>query len=266
MDWVERHYTAQRIPWNFLTIQQTVQVSHEKTGATEDSASNTLTITDEATVARNLTNSLSISDAVNVTQGQLAIHTLDLTDAFEITKESNLVTTDTLSIDFTVTYTHIKSHTHHEYSPFIGDETDTNAPTPPSESAPSITTYTNVRLSYPVSSPTHILVLDGPELGNRDGIQYTRIHRETRGGTLIVHAEDNWPKREQLSLEFIGLTEAESQDILEFLSVSLGKQIRLRDWEGNVRTVIALSPESPIIRGGYCKNTVSIDFESATIL
>lgn len=264
-DWVERYYIAQRTSAQHLTVQQTVQVSHEKFGATEDSASNTITITDEATVARNLTNSLSISDAVAVTQGQLALDALDLTDAFGITKESNLAPSDTLTISMTVEYTHIQSHTHHEYSPFIGNTTDPNAPTPPDEAEPILTSYPNIRLAYPTSSPTHVLYLRGPELGNLDQQHYTRIQRETRGGTLVVFSAPDWPEREQLNLQFFGLTEAESQEVLTFLSVSLGKRVRLRDWEGRVWTVIILSPSSPIIRQGDCKNSVSLDFESATV-
>ena len=264
-DWVERHYIAQRVSITHLTIQQIVQVSHEKDSATADTADNTLTITDEATVGRNLTNSLSISDAVQVTQGQLALDALDLSDAFVVTKESNLVPSDTLTISITVEYTHIQSYTHREYSPFIGDTTDSDAPTPPDEAEPVLTSYPNVRLSYPTTSPTHILTLRGPELGNLDQQHYTRIQRETRGGTLVVFSATDWPEREQLNLQFLGLTEAESQEVLTFLSVSLGKQIRLRDWEGRVWTVITLSPGSPIIRQGDCKNSVSLDFESATV-
>ena len=263
MDTVERHYTAERVPLNFLTIQQNVQVVNEITGATEDSASNTLTITDEADVARSLSNSFIISDSINVTQGQLTKDNLIVTDMVAINKEVNKQPSDNLILKLTVEYTHIKTHTHHEYKPFVGVSTDPDAPTPPSLTEPSITTYTNIQLSYPLANPTDILTLDGPELGNRDLLGYTRINRETRGGTLVIFADPDWPKREQFNLQFIGLSEVESQEILKFLRDTLGKQIKLRDWEGNERTVITLTPGNPITREGYCKNMVDLNFESA---
>ena len=262
MDAVERHYTARRTPLNFLTIQQDVQVVNEITGATIDSASNNLTITDAADVAWSLGNSLTISDTINVTQGRLTKNDLSITDTVTFTRTINQQLIDPLILKSTINYKYIESYTHRKYSPFIGTSTDPNAPTPPSRTEPTTVKYNNVQLSYPIESPTHILTLDGPELSNRDLLGYTRINRETRGGTLVIFADPKWPKREQFNLQFIGLSETESQEILDFLRDSLGKQIRLRDWEGNVYVVVTLTPDNPITREGYCQNTINLNFEN----
>ena len=50
------------------------------------------------------------------------------------------------------------------------------------------------RFVYPVVSPTVSVTLRSPELGNKDRLQFNRISRETRGGTLIVFADPMWPK------------------------------------------------------------------------
>ncbi len=266
IDSVEHQLIAGRVIVQHLTAQQTVQVTNEKASATSDSASNTLTITDEAVVARSYGHTLVITDSITVTQGKGARNDLTITDSIVVSRKTNNTLTDVLTITNEVRFTLTTvgpCPIRRLYFPFIGTTTDPDAPTPPSVTPPTIITYTNVQLSWPTTAPSLILTLRGPELGNRDQLHSVRINRETRGGTLVVYADPDWPKREQLNLQFTGLTESEGEDILEFLRDTLGQQIKLRDWEGKEWTVLTVSPGNPFTQRGFCKNAISLDFESA---
>jgi hypothetical protein len=127
---------------------------------------------------------------------------------------------------------------------------------------PSLTHYSDVQFAYPITSPTHTLTLRGPELGNRERMQFQRINRETRGGTLIVFADPIWPKNDHLVMDFVGLTETETSQVRSFIKTTLGKQVTLRDWEGRRWVGVIVSPDNPVVRdGALCMNTVTIELE-----
>ncbi len=118
-----------------------------------------------------------------------------------------------------------------------------------------------VTLSYPAISPTTTVTLRGPELGNKESLEYQRINRETRGGTLIIFADPMWPKIKKLGLSFTGLSEVTGQALLTFLTTSLGQEIALLDWEGNTHNCICINPEEAIIRQRACDLQISLEFE-----
>ena len=65
---------------------------------------------------------------------------------------------------------------------------------------------------YPATgTATDTLVLRAPEFGNKDRLQFNRISRETRGGTLIVYADPMWPKTQTLVLTFSALKPAQAE-------------------------------------------------------
>jgi hypothetical protein len=122
--------------------------------------------------------------------------------------------------------------------------------------------YDNVKFSYPITSVTHTLTLRGAELGNRERMHFQRINRETRGGTLIVFADPIWPKNDHLVMDFVGLTETETNQVRSFVKTTLGKQVTLRDWEGRNWVGVIVSPDNPVVRdGALCMNTVTIELE-----
>jgi len=88
------------------------------------------------------------------------------------------------------------------------------------------------RFCYPVSHPTEFLTLRSPEFGNRDRLEFNRISRETRGGTLVVFADPIWPKIETMALTFTALTSAQVQAYLTFVKDHLGLEVGFVDWEG----------------------------------
>jgi hypothetical protein len=150
------------------------------------------------------------------------------------------------------------------YSPFVGSTTDPAAPQNILKNQPVIDpTRRGVTFFYPWSSPTTTLDLRGPDFGNRNRLEFQRINRETRGGTLIIWADPIWPKNERLVLNFAGLTEAEGQSALDFIALSLGKEIGFTDWEGNTVHGVIMTPSEPLVRDGRHSLSLGLEIEIA---
>jgi hypothetical protein len=150
------------------------------------------------------------------------------------------------------------------YSPFVGSTTDPAAPQNILKNQPVIdSARRGVTLFYPWSAPTTALDLRGPDFGNRNRLEFQRINRETRGGTLIIWADPIWPKNERLVLNFAGLTEAEGQSALDFIALSLGKEIGFTDWEGNTVHGVIMTPSEPLVRDGRHSLSLGLEIEIA---
>lgn len=145
-----------------------------------------------------------------------------------------------------------------EYSPFIGFSTDSEyaapSPTPPTLGSATLT------LTYPFDVPTTTLVLRNPRFGNRDRLSFNRISRETRGGTLIVFADPQWPRTQTLELQISGLRAQQAADLKTFLSASLGQEIGLKDHENRQWRGIILNPNTPIAQPGRQDRIVTLEF------
>ncbi len=149
-----------------------------------------------------------------------------------------------------------------QYHPFIGTTDDPNAPTPPSATAPTLTPSHSVVLSWPVIAPSMTVTLRAPEFGNSDVLDMKKIKRESRGGTLQIYADPQWPKVSRLHMEFAVLTEAKAQEYLAFRKATLGKEIKLVDYESRIWTGVMTDTDSPITRAKRgCGLTASLAFE-----
>jgi hypothetical protein len=149
-----------------------------------------------------------------------------------------------------------------EYSPFVGSTTDPEAPQRLLKNVPVLdANASGVTLFYPWSVPTTTVHLRGPDLGNKNRLEFQRIKRETRGGTLIVWADPIWPKNERLVLSFSGLTETEGQSLLDFIYLTLGREVGLIDWEGNWWRVVTMTPSEALIRNGRENLSINLEFE-----
>lgn len=151
------------------------------------------------------------------------------------------------------------------YSPFVGSSSDPNAPPPPSPTVPTLTPASEITLSHPFNSPTLSLTMRRPLFGNRDRLTNQRINRESRGGTLIVYADPQWPKVHTLVWEFSVLSEDSAQDYLNFLAATLGKEIRLVDHESRHWRGVLIQPDEPITRNKRCDLSASLIFEGELV-
>lgn len=146
------------------------------------------------------------------------------------------------------------------YSPNIGEGT---GPTPPASTMPTLVPQNYVRLFYPTTSPTLEVNIRTPEFGNRERLQFTRINRESRGGTLQIFADPTWPKSKVLALTFTGLTETQAQAVQTFFTDTLGLEIGLTDWEGRTWHGIVTTPDADLVRSrrgrDACGNNSIVD-------
>jgi hypothetical protein len=97
---------------------------------------------------------------------------------------------------------------------------------------------TTVTLEY--ASTT--IELPAPTFGDVMESEVTRIQRKTRGGDLIVFREEDWPFKTILKMQFEALTDAQKDDLLDFLILSLGQLVTLTTHEGRVVEGVIVNP------------------------
>ena len=110
------------------------------------------------------------------------------------------------------------------------------------------------------------MILKSPSFGNTDSISFNRINRVSRGGTLQVYSDPRWPKSQNMSLEFVGLSEEECQSVLALIDESLGRDIKITDWEGRTWIGIITNPDTAISRVGSTGNLLSLALEVKQLL
>lgn len=160
------------------------------------------------------------------------------------------------------TYILERSCTEQNYTPFVGSPNPDF--TPPTTTAPTLG-HATLTLTYPYTSPTTTLVLRNPEFRNQDTLSFNRINRETRGGTLIVFADPNWPKSQVLKLQVDFLKQSQVDDLLEFFLDSLGKEVGLLDHENRQWRGIILTPDAEITHVGRENRSVQFEFDGALV-
>jgi hypothetical protein len=125
----------------------------------------------------------------------------------------------------------------------------------------SCPTTTGITLTYPFISPEVSLILRKPDFGNLDTLEFSRINRESRGGTLIIFRDSIWPITERQSYQFSVLSHSDIVHLQEFFRVSLGKEIGLLDYENRQWRGIILNPDSDTAEQSRGSFIASFDFE-----
>jgi len=169
-----------------------------------------------------------------------------------------------LGVIQSATYILEKGSSRWQYSPFVGESTDSNAPDPPPTAidGPMVGIEVPFQLVYPsIGVVTDSVALKTPNLGNKDRLAFNRVLRETRGGTLIVFADPIWPKIQTLVLTFSGLLRVEAYELQTFISDHLGQEIGLIDWEHRYWRGVITSPSEPLVEDRFDSFTASFDFE-----
>lgn len=130
-----------------------------------------------------------------------------------------------------------------QYNPQTGDGSPINP------IAPTLERRHDVELYYPdLGTKVYSILLKTPEFGNLDRNAYTRINRESRGGSLTVFSDPKWPKTRSLLLSFVGVKDSEKSALKTLLRETIGVRIGFRDWEGRVWTGIVLNPDTPFTK------------------
>ena len=225
-------------------------------------ASDTLVFTSAA--ARNqvpaAASALLFADAASAVAVKAIRDALTLGDVAQVTSVRNVSASSALSLEEAVAFIVVRRDWEWRYHPFIG--------TPSSGSPPATLVWSPVAgvaagtLVYPAAPPySDWLTLRSPDLGNKDRLQFNRITRETRGGTLIVFADPLWPKVQVQVLSFSGLSETEARGLLDFMTTHLGLEIGYVDWEQRYWTGVITNTTEPMVQDGRGMYTASFEFE-----
>ena len=209
------------------SVEQTLTLTQTATAEITITANSTLALTDAAGVLRVL--SLSVTSDLNIQS------------AFELTPDDTEVCT---------------------YDPSMGSSTDPTNPVPrPLSSSFTISRQNTITLAHPWTNPSNTITLRVPELGNKNVVELQRINRKTRGGTLIVWSDPQWPKNEKLMVEIKAMIEAKVAELVVFIALTLGQEFGYTDWENNTYKVVLLNPDTAIQRDGTCKLSANLEFE-----
>jgi hypothetical protein len=251
---------------HLLSFRETVGLTHVKASGTSVSASSSLTLTQEARLSETAFagNIINLTQAAQGWAGRPCDSQLELTQEATVQAGRAFSSTSTLELRHAAAYTLIIASSPCQYSPFIGESTDPNSPTPPSETlqGPMAGIQVPFQLVYPsVGVVTDSISLKTPNLGNLDRLAFNRIQRETRGGTLIIYADPIWPKIETMVVSFSGLKRVEAQGLLTFMNDHLGQEVGLIDWEHRYWRGVIVSPDEPMVEDSFDSYTAGFEFQ-----
>jgi hypothetical protein len=210
---------------------------------------------------------LVLGDMALVTVGKPTTDKLSIGDKASVRVIRALHATDNIVVEQSFVYVLPYTLVKRDYHPFVGSGTAGDpAPPPTTLTGPNPSAPGEFTLFYPATgTATDTLVLRAPEFGNKDRLQFNRISRETRGGTLIVYADPMWPKTQTLVLTFSALKPAQAEALMEFMENHLGLEIGLWDWEGRQWTGIITNPNDPVVQDSKYSYTGSLEFEGQLV-
>ena len=240
----------------------------------------------------NVTDVMSITDAMYRSEGEISV--MNLVQSLEWGKTKgipiqklNLSQTiglrgnwvrsiaDDIGIGHAFTYYLEDPCNKKNYAVFSGESTITSRPDPPDDELPLVQGLPEDErflLLYPaMGESTDIVELRAPNLDNRERQAFTRINRETRGGTLTVFSDPVWPSMNTLVLTFSGLTKTEVEETQDFMIAHIGLEVGLIDWEGRMWMGLITTPGEQAVqdgKSGPCgggRFTISFEFEGVLV-
>jgi hypothetical protein len=252
-----------------LRIGDSARCGVVRPGGITASATDALTLHDSAARAHEAeaTDTHELGDMALGVEGTPSVDSLHIGDLASVSVVRSLSVTDHIVIEQSFVYILPYTLVKRDYHPFVGTGTAGNpAPPPATLTGPSLSAPGEFTLFYPATgTATDTLVLRDPEFGNKNRLQFNRISRETRGGTLIVYADPMWPKIETLVLTFSALKPAQAEALLEFMENHLGLEIGLWDWEGRQWTGVITNPNDPVVQDSKYSFTGSLEFEGQLV-
>jgi len=235
-------------------------------------ASHTLTMAQRAIFPIELTasGSITFTDAADGVPGKSGTQTLDLVQTVILNQVRDRTASDTLALTHVFTYVQLRDGV-----PIVGlgdcDATRQYAPLSGGDGspsvrpiAPSLNRQTDVVLFSPtggICDASSSITLRTPNFGDRDRNQYNRINRESRGGSLTVFRDPQWPSERTLVMDFSGMKDSQVDTMVTFLEDTLGQKVGLRDWHGRVWFGLIVNPDTAIVRTGTNRNDISIELE-----
>lgn len=118
--------------------------------------------------------------------------------------------------------------------------------TPPPAIGPLFVKASTITFTYPYVSPTTTLTLRSPQLGNKEAMRLRRVNRLTRGNSLRLFNNRDWPRDHILSISISGLEKSEVDNLIAFVNESLGKDIGYLDYESRQWVGIITNPKAVV--------------------
>lgn len=153
-----------------------------------------------------------------------------------------------------------------DYTPGIGDGSFEY--TPPSVIIPTLVRRPTTVLTWPYASPVLTLELRNPNFDNVEQFEARRVNRRTRGGTLDLYRDENWPKVQRLLMSFSWLCEDvlnTRTQLFDFLQRSIGQEIGLLDFESRQWKGILLTPSNAISEPKRNGHSFTLEFEGELV-
>lgn len=213
-----------------------------------------------------------VYEAVNVFGWSQVLVALRVEDCFNEFNLSDSVNTGATNFSRGLTDSILKQHLTYsisgarcadkEYAPLVGESGDDSYGEIPI--SPPVLADGTLTLTYPRVAPTTTLVLKNPEFGNSDTLSFTLIDRTTRGGDWESYGDPKWSKSQVFRLEIHNLCDPDSDELVDFLNESLGKEIGLADWEGRNWAGVIIAPNTVMTNdaGGY---RVTLEFQGELV-
>ncbi len=249
-----------------VSFNQTADTMLIRADGTNVSASSTIGLSQEARFVETGVGetALAINQQADVLAGRPGISLLEIAQAAVVNISQGVSAESELNIRQAATFTLNPSTVVNQYSPFIGESTDPDAPAPPpvNMQGPLPGIETPFQLLFPATgAATDTLTLKTPNLGNLDRLSFNRVQRETRGGTLVIFADPIWPKIQTLVLSFSALRGEEAQGLLTFMENHLGQEIGLLDWEHRYWRGVIVTPDEAVVEDSPGAFTAGFEFQ-----
>lgn len=214
-------------------VEHDVTFTHSVTRNYLQSVAHTVTFSHTAIGLLGTSHTVTFDHDVDVTITRHVSSTITLTPTITINKVISLSVSHTVTFEDSVIQilaTHYANH-HCEYAPIIGRNSTMPA------SAPVTSLQSNIILRFPHNAPTTTVTLRAVDFGNTESKNYSRILRETRGGTLKAYRRSVWPKNTGLKYTVSFNSHQQVLDFIALLDESLGQRVKLtdhlnRDWVG----------------------------------
>jgi len=169
-----------------LSIGESASVQVVHPGGIVVSASDALTISEAVYRAypETAVDALELGELAIAEASKPVSDTLVIGESAHVNVIRNLSASDALTIEESFAYIKPYALMKRDYHPFVGGG---NSSIPATLTIPTPGKFT---LFWPATgTPTDVLTLRDPEFGNKCRLAFTRISRETRGGTLVVYAD-----------------------------------------------------------------------------
>ena len=189
----------------------------------------------------NFVEQLHFRETLTLDKRKAKYDTLVFTETIGLKVKRVLIINETLNLTEGLTFTQIRCG---DRPCLVGPATNTLTVT--------LSTFDN-RYSVTVMSP---------DFDNTEALQFTRVNKKTRGGDLIIFRDPQWPKSTTLTYTWKYLGMKDRDNLMTFVSNTVGQVFNLLDYEGNNHSVYIKNPDTDFSRKQKQFSSVRLDFET----